>query len=77
LNSGGTLPAVMNAANEIAFNKFRQAEIKFTDIWKLIEKVMELHQPVNNPSLEDIFAADNWARIKAEELSISRFMLKI
>lgn len=76
LNSGGTLPAVMNAANEIAFNKFRQAEIKFTDIWKLIEKVMDMHQCVNSPSIEDIFAADNWARCKAEELCSTRFTLK-
>ena len=62
LRQGGTLPAVMNAANEIAFERFRKGEIRFTKIWKVIEKSMEAHKSIIEPSLDDIFAADREAR---------------
>ena len=67
LHSGGTLPAVMNAANEVAVERFFRGEIKFGDIWKIVGHVME-NMPVEPQiSLEQIFAADAEARIKAEE----------
>ncbi len=59
---GGTMPAVLNAANEVAVHKFLNNKIKFLDISKLIERVMSKHQVVNNPQLEDILEADAWAR---------------
>ncbi|MCB4792379.1 MAG: 1-deoxy-D-xylulose-5-phosphate reductoisomerase [Elusimicrobia bacterium] len=65
LNAGkisGTMPAVMNAANEKAVRFFLDGKIKFTDIAKIIKKVMSLHKTIENPSLDDIFAADLWAR---------------
>jgi 1-deoxy-D-xylulose-5-phosphate reductoisomerase len=65
LRQGGTLPTVMNAANEIAVERFRKGEIRFTDIWKVIEKSMDSHKSVMEPSLDDIFEADSEARISA------------
>jgi 1-deoxy-D-xylulose-5-phosphate reductoisomerase len=60
--TGGTLPAVLNAANEVAVEKFLAEEISFTDIPKKIEKVMKKHTVVPKPDLEDILEADAWAR---------------
>ena len=65
---GGTMPAVMNAANEIAVEKFLNKEIKFLDIPKLIEKTMDAYNVKHDFSLEDIFEADNWARQYAMKL---------
>lgn len=65
---GGTLPAVMNAANEVAVEAFLQERIKFPAIWRLVEQVMEKHANVEHPSLEAIIEADAWARRTAESL---------
>lgn len=59
---GGTLPAVMNAANEEAVNQFLKGKFNFDKIPVKIKEVMEKHQNKENPSLEDILAADSWAR---------------
>jgi 1-deoxy-D-xylulose-5-phosphate reductoisomerase len=59
---GGTMPAVMNAANEKAVTLFLEGRINFTKIAKIIEKVMSLHKVISKPSLDDIFAVDLWAR---------------
>jgi 1-deoxy-D-xylulose-5-phosphate reductoisomerase len=59
------MPAVMNAANEIAVQRFLDGEIPFTGIAALVEDVMGGHRPVLSPSLEDIFRADGWAREQA------------
>jgi 1-deoxy-D-xylulose-5-phosphate reductoisomerase len=64
--TGGTLPAVLNAANEIAVEAFLNKEIAFTKIPKMIEKIMAQHRPVKNPRLADYLEADRWARQKAE-----------
>lgn len=66
---GGTMPAVLNAANEIAVGKFLNQEISFSGIWRTVEKVMEAHRLVKEPSLDDVMAADRWARDKAGELA--------
>jgi 1-deoxy-D-xylulose-5-phosphate reductoisomerase len=58
--TGGTMPAVLNAANEVAVNKFLKREIAFTDIAILVERVMEVHDLVKNPNLESILQADSW-----------------
>lgn len=59
---GGTMPAVLNAANEVAVAAFLQGRIAFTGIPALVEKVMAAHRTASRPSLEDILAADAWAR---------------
>ncbi len=59
---GGTLPAVMNAANETAVNYFLNGRIKFLEIADSVAAVLEKHVLISNPDLEEIFAADSWAR---------------
>jgi 1-deoxy-D-xylulose-5-phosphate reductoisomerase len=60
--AGCTMPAVMNAANEIAVNAFLDDQIDFLDIPKIIKKSMNAHSIVPAPVLDDILAADHWAR---------------
>ncbi|MBA7478432.1 MAG: 1-deoxy-D-xylulose-5-phosphate reductoisomerase [Dehalococcoidia bacterium] len=59
---GGTYPAVLCAADEVAVELFLDGRIRFTDIAGLIERTLEQHQLVAKPSLEEIEAADTWAR---------------
>lgn len=59
---GGTMPAVLNAANEIAVEKFILKEISFLDIPSLIEKTINAYTVKYNYCLEDILQADKWAR---------------
>ena len=68
LRIGGTLPAAMNAANEIAVDAFLNGGIRFTDISDIIQSTMQAHtaQPVR--SVEAALDADRWAREKAESL---------
>ena len=63
--TGGTLPAVMNAANEVAVSAFLDRRIPFPRIWHLVEEVMNRHASVANPSLDAILGADRWARDEA------------
>ncbi|OON94386.1 MAG: 1-deoxy-D-xylulose-5-phosphate reductoisomerase [Candidatus Epulonipiscioides saccharophilum] len=62
LKSSGTAPLVLNSANEVAVELFLKKQIKFTDIPKLIHKVLDQHIIINSPSLDDILEIDNWAR---------------
>ncbi|HZG15116.1 MAG TPA: 1-deoxy-D-xylulose-5-phosphate reductoisomerase [Candidatus Bathyarchaeia archaeon] len=62
---GGTLPTVLNAANEVAVSRFLRGEIRFLTIEEIVERVCEQHDNTSNPSLEWIQAADAWAREKA------------
>jgi 1-deoxy-D-xylulose-5-phosphate reductoisomerase len=62
---GGTLPAVLNAANEIAVEAFVNRKINFPQITETVRRVMAVHQVVAHPSLEQILAADAWARQEA------------
>ncbi|MGI5921727.1 MAG: 1-deoxy-D-xylulose-5-phosphate reductoisomerase [Syntrophomonadaceae bacterium] len=59
---GGTMPAVMNAANEVAVNGFLSGKINFVQITQLVEEVMGKHNIINQPDLEMILFADGWAR---------------
>lgn len=59
---GGTFPAVLNAADEVAVDLFLGGNIKFSDISRLVGEVLTRHVKLSNPSLEDILAADTWAR---------------
>ncbi|PRX33636.1 1-deoxy-D-xylulose 5-phosphate reductoisomerase [Orenia metallireducens] len=64
---GGTMPAVLNAANEVAVSKFLAGKIKFIDIPKLIKMVMSAHEVVDDPTLDQIIEADTWARVEAQK----------
>ncbi|MTV47833.1 1-deoxy-D-xylulose-5-phosphate reductoisomerase [Heliobacillus mobilis] len=64
--AGGTLPAVMNAANEIAVHAFLDRKIGFMDIPKIVEDAMEAHEWMREPDLLTIRRADEWARTFAE-----------
>jgi 1-deoxy-D-xylulose-5-phosphate reductoisomerase len=68
---GGTLPAVLNAANEMSVHAFLAEMIAFNDIPRVIAETMEKHSVCTNPDLDEIFAADRWAREHSEGL-ISR-----
>lgn len=65
--TGGTLPAVMNAGNEIAVAAFLDGKVRFPEIWKIVEQVMSRHTPVAHPDLDAILGADQWAREQAKE----------
>jgi len=67
LESGGTLPAVMNAANEVAVAAFLSAQIPFSGIPELIERVMACHAPEAVTTVERVLQADRWARVRARE----------
>jgi len=62
MNVGGTMPAVMNAANELAVDIFLKNKIRFPDIWKIIEKTMSAHKVIHSPTIEQIIEADKWAK---------------
>jgi len=59
--SGGTYPAVLCAADEVAVELFLSHRISFTDIAKIVRKTLEQHRNIGQPSLEEILAADDWA----------------
>ena len=67
LGIGGTMPAVLNAANEVAVRAFLDERIPFTRIAELNERTMARHEVIAHPGLEDILKADRWA---SEELVI-------
>lgn len=71
LEAGETMPAVLNAANEVAVNAFLTHRIGFTDIAGINEQTMELCKPARINSIDDVLMADAWARQKAREV-ISR-----
>src|SRR6184192_807367 len=70
-DAGGTLPAVLNASNEIAVAAFLAKRISFPRIWQTVEEVMNRHSPVAQPTLDAILQADQWARNEAQGLSKS------
>jgi 1-deoxy-D-xylulose-5-phosphate reductoisomerase len=63
--TGGTLPAVMNATNEVAVAAFLNRKLRFPQIWQTVAQVMDRHQTVAHPDLDAILAADQWARAEA------------
>jgi 1-deoxy-D-xylulose-5-phosphate reductoisomerase len=62
LSAGGTAPAVLNAADEVAVESFLKRKIPFTGIHRIMEEVLERHTPKEVSSVEDILEADRWAR---------------
>lgn len=64
--AGRTMPAVLNAANEVAVARFLNRELGFTDIPRLVERTMDRHKPFALKTLEDVLDADAWARREAK-----------
>jgi 1-deoxy-D-xylulose-5-phosphate reductoisomerase len=71
LHAGGTAPAVLNAANEVAVEAFLNNAIAFHEIAQIIESVLDAHQPKPASDLEMVLRADAWAREEARLLSQS------
>jgi len=69
----GTLPAVMNAANEVAVAAFLKEKIRFLDIFHIIDQVMGGHRCIDNPDLSGIIEADKQARETAQTLIGQKF----
>jgi len=65
LRAGGTMPAVLNAANEVAVERFLAGGAAFTGIARAVAETMAAHRPIPDPTLEEIIAADAWARDRA------------
>ncbi len=66
--AGGTYPAVLCGADEVAVELFLAQRVGFVDIARLVEQVLERHQAVASPGIEEIMAADSWARETVMEL---------
>jgi 1-deoxy-D-xylulose-5-phosphate reductoisomerase len=72
LKAGGTMPAVANAANEVAVQRFLARDIGFTDIAAVIAATMRAHPPRAYTGVADVREADAWARGFARDLEQSR-----
>lgn len=66
--AGGTMPAVLNAANEIAVHEFLGGNLSFPGIWRTVERTLSRHTFVADPELPEIMAADAWARQESARL---------
>ncbi len=64
--AGGTAPAVLNAANEVAVEAFLQRRLSFLEIPEVIERVLARHATQPASSLDDVLSADDWARREAQ-----------
>ena len=68
INAGESMPAVMNAANEIAVEAFLEGRIRFLQIAEVIERTMDAHQTHELKTIEEVLLADRWGRDKAREI---------
>ena len=68
LEKGGTMPAALNAANELAVHAFLDDMIRFTEIPIVIKKVLSAHKIRSRLTLSSVLASDTWARLKAKEV---------
>jgi 1-deoxy-D-xylulose-5-phosphate reductoisomerase len=68
MGAGESMPAVLNAANEVAVEAFLDGRIKFTDIPVVIEKTMDAHTPHALTSIEEVLSVDRWGREKSREI---------
>jgi len=71
-DEGAGMPAVLNAANEIAVDAFLKGNLPFLSIPRLVERVMDRHRPRDLTSVEEVMATDAWARETALDLLASR-----
>ena len=65
---GGTFPAVLSAADEVAVNAFLGGKIRFTDIYRVVGKVLSEHQPSPGKDVEELLEADSWATRRAASI---------
>jgi 1-deoxy-D-xylulose-5-phosphate reductoisomerase len=65
--AGGTCPAVLNAANEVAVEAFLAGRLNFSGIWQTVEHVLSRHERLPATSLDDLLAVDHWAREAATQ----------
>ena len=65
---GGSLPTVYNASNEVAVSMFLNNKIDFLSIERIIEKTINAHTNISEPSLEEVLEVDKWAREYASQL---------
>lgn len=68
LESGGTMPCVLNAANEVAVDAFLNEKISFTGIFRVVSGTMERHNVLKGDTIEEVTGASEWAKQKALEL---------
>ncbi|MBR2594250.1 MAG: 1-deoxy-D-xylulose-5-phosphate reductoisomerase [Firmicutes bacterium] len=68
IETGGTMPAVMNGANEKAVYKFLEGKLKFIEIPEIIEQTMNAYNVISDYELEDVIEADKWAKAYAESI---------
>jgi 1-deoxy-D-xylulose-5-phosphate reductoisomerase len=68
LEAGGTMPSVMNAANEVAVHAFLARRLRFTDVAVVIRKTMDRHKVMADTELGVVIEADRWARERAKEI---------
>ncbi len=68
--AGGTATAVLNAANEVAVERFLAGDIRFSGIWRVVESALSDHKRIDDPDLDAIMAADQWARKFAREETV-------
>jgi|SRR5215831_16956146 len=66
---GGTLPAVLNASNEVAVAAFLDGRVSFPQIWRTVAEVMNRHTSIAHPTLDAILRADEWARAEASAVN--------
>ncbi len=66
--TGGTMPAVLNASNEMAVEAFLEGEITFPQIWQVCELVMQRHSPNPEQNVSNVLQADQWARTEASSI---------
>jgi 1-deoxy-D-xylulose-5-phosphate reductoisomerase len=76
LKAGGSMPAVLSAANEVAVRYFLEEKIGFLDVPRVLKFVMEAHAPVTFKTVDEVLKADLWARREAEKI-IADFGLRI
>jgi 1-deoxy-D-xylulose-5-phosphate reductoisomerase len=76
LKAGGSMPAVLSAANEVAVRYFLEEKIGFLDVPRVLKFVMEAHTPVTFKTVDEVLKADLWARREAEKI-IADFGLRL
>jgi 1-deoxy-D-xylulose-5-phosphate reductoisomerase len=77
LQMGGTAPAVLNAANEMAVKAFLEEKLPFVEIHKITKQALNHHQVAKTPGLDDILNADKWAREEAKKIISSKSKVMI
>lgn len=65
---GGTMPAVLSAADEIVVENFLQDKVSYVQIAKILDQVMKKHKVITDPTLGTIFSAASWAKARARDL---------